>query len=137
MKKVKLVLGLIIIIFTGLVIYQNRIYFMTKTELSLSLGVETWHWTAPGVENVYFFAGCLVIGLLFAGFMGISSKLKSNKTIKSLNSTIESHLEMISSLRNELDAYKSASATYKTESAADVEVEVTEDNEQQTKKETA
>ena len=90
----------------GRVIRQNREYFFTKQALSLSLGVETWHWTAPGVENVYYFGGCLLIGLLFAGFIGLSSKLRSKRAIKSLNATIESHLEMISSLKSELEKLK-------------------------------
>ncbi len=107
MKKFKFFLFLIVIGFTALIIYQNRVYFLAKQALSLSLGVETWHWTAPEVENVYYFAGCLVIGLLIAGFIGFSAKLKSLKTIKSLNASIESHLDMIKSLKGEIEVLKS------------------------------
>jgi hypothetical protein len=106
MKKVKLAVGLIIVLFAGLIVYQNRAYFFTKQALSLSLGVETWHWTAPGVQNIVYFGVFLLIGLLVAGFFGISSKLRSRKIIKSLNATIESHLQMISTLKNELQPYK-------------------------------
>ncbi|HKK90601.1 MAG TPA: hypothetical protein VJ936_04325 [Desulfobacteraceae bacterium] len=107
MKKVKLFIGLIILVFAGLIIYQNRDFFFVKQALSLSLGVKTWNWTAPAVENVYYWGGCLGIGLLITGYLGLVSKLKAKKTIKSLNKTIESHLEMISSLKRELEAFKS------------------------------
>ncbi|MFO7748641.1 MAG: hypothetical protein R6V54_00970 [Desulfobacteraceae bacterium] len=107
MKKVKLFIGLIILVFAGLIIYQNRDFFFATQALSLSLGVKTWNWTAPAVENVYYWGGCLGIGLLITGYLGFVSKLKSKKTIKSLNKTIESHLEMISSLKRELEAFRS------------------------------
>ncbi|MFH1156253.1 MAG: hypothetical protein V1793_20795 [Pseudomonadota bacterium] len=106
MKKVKLFFGLLILIFAGLIIYQNREYFFAKQALSLSLGVETWHWTAPGIANLAYFGIFLLLGLVITGFMGISSKLKSKKIIKALNGAIESHLEMISTLKTELQTYK-------------------------------
>lgn len=107
MKKLKLFSGLILVLFVGLIVYQNREYFFLKQALSLSLGVETWHWTAPGIPNLAYFGICLVLGLAIAGFFGIASKLKSRKIIKSLNTTIESHLEMISTLKTELQTFKS------------------------------
>ncbi|MBI9091306.1 MAG: hypothetical protein JEZ12_19000 [Desulfobacterium sp.] len=107
MKKIKLFFGLIILIFAGLVVYQNRDYFFAKQALSLSLGVETWHWTALPVQNLAYFGIALALGLLGAGFYGIASKLKSKKTIKSLNATIESHLEKIASLKAELEPFTS------------------------------
>ena len=106
MKKIKLFLGLVIIIFASLIVYQNRDYFFAKQALSLDLGVETWLWTAPGFENLAYFGVMLLIGFLFAGFMGLSSKLKSRKMIKTQKITIKSHQEMINSLKNELQAFR-------------------------------
>ncbi|MBF0204916.1 MAG: hypothetical protein HQK67_11570 [Desulfamplus sp.] len=106
MKKIKLTLGLLVIVFVTLVIYQNRTYFFTKQPLSLSLGVETWNWTAPDVENVVYFGGSLVIGFLIAGYLGLVSKFRSMKTIKHLNKTIVAQIETIDSLKNELDNFK-------------------------------
>jgi len=107
MKKIKLFFGLIILIFASLVVYQNRDYFFAKQTLSLSLGVETWQWTAPAIQNLAYFSISLALGLLGAGFIGLASKLKSKKTIKSLNATIESHLEKIASLKAELEPFTS------------------------------
>lgn len=106
MKKIKLFLVLIVLILIGVVIYQNWNFFSEKPALTLTLFVESWHWTVSGIQNIAYWGGCLVIGLLITGFMGISSKLKSRKNIKSMNATIESHLKMISSLKNELEAFR-------------------------------
>ncbi len=106
MKKIKLFLGLVVLILIGLVIYQNWDFFSDRHALNLSLFVKTWHWTTSEIQNIVYWAGCFVVGLLISGYLGISSKLKSRKTIKSLNSTIESHLKMISSLKNELEAFR-------------------------------
>ncbi len=117
MKKIKLFLGLIVIILIGLVIYQNWEFFSDRHALNLSLFVKTWHWTTSEIQNIVYWTGCFVIGLLISGFIGISSKWKSRKTIKSLNATIESHLKMISSLKNELEAFRND--PYKTASPTD------------------
>ena len=102
MKKFKLFLGLIFVIFIALLIYQNRVYFLAQEALSFSLGVETWHWTAPPVQNVAYMGICLAFGFLFAGIMGLSAKLKSKKAIKLLHTEKEQQLEEISELKKEL-----------------------------------
>ncbi len=106
MKKIKLFLALIVLILIGAVIYQNWSFFSEKHALSLDLFLASWRWTTSEIQNIVYWGGCLVIGILIAGFLGIGSKLKSNKNIKALNATIESHLKMISSLKNELEAFR-------------------------------
>ncbi len=106
MKKIKLFLGLIVLALIGTVIYQNWAFFSEEPALNLDLFLKSWHWTTSGINNIAYWGGCFVIGLLISGFLGIVSKLKSKKTIKALNSTIESHLKMISSLKNELEAFR-------------------------------
>ncbi|MGM0643617.1 MAG: hypothetical protein ACQETC_07585 [Thermodesulfobacteriota bacterium] len=107
MKKIKTVVFLLILVAVGLLIYQNRDYFFAKTALSLSLGVESWNWTFTGIWNVGYFGICLVLGLLITGLKCLSIKMRSKKTIKALNSDIESHLGTISSLKTELEKYTS------------------------------
>ena len=106
MKKLKLFLGLIVVIFIALLIYQNRAYFLTQQALSFSLGVETWHWTAPEIQNVVYMGGCLAVGLLYAAFISITLKLKSKKTIKQLNAENAAHLEEIANLKHELEKFQ-------------------------------
>lgn len=107
MKKIKVLLGLLVVGFVALVIYQNREYFLTKQALSLSLGVETWNWTSPEIENVYYFGGCFIIGLIMTGYLGLCSKLKARKINKNLNATIVDNLQTIETLQTELDTFKS------------------------------
>lgn len=106
MKKIKLTLGLLVIIFVALVIYQNRAYFFLKQALSFNLGVETWHWTAPEAQNVAYFGGSLLIGFLIAGYLGIVSKFRSMKTIKQINKTLLAQIGTIESLQAELETFK-------------------------------
>jgi hypothetical protein len=47
-----------------------------------------------------------VIGILVAGFYGLSLKLRSNRTIKALNSTIDSHLDKIAVLKKDLEKFR-------------------------------
>ena len=107
MKKFKAFIVLLVVVFVALVVYQNRAYFLTKQALSLSLGVETWHWTAPEIYNVYYFGGCLLIGIIISGYMGLMSKIKSRQIVKGLNTTLNAHLQTIETLRMELDKFKS------------------------------
>ncbi|MBF0200290.1 MAG: hypothetical protein HQK66_03070 [Desulfamplus sp.] len=107
MKKFKVFMVLLVVVFVALVIYQNREYFFTKQALSLNLGVETWNWTAQEVENVYYYAGCVVIGLLIAAYFALISKFRTGRKIKSLNSTITTQLKTIENLQNELDKFRS------------------------------
>jgi hypothetical protein len=106
MKKIKLFLGFIILVFAGLIIYQNREYFFAMQALSLNLGVATWHWTAPPIQNIAYNGIFLVLGILMAGYYGLSSKFRSNRTIKALNSTIDSHLEKIAILKKDLEKFR-------------------------------
>ncbi|MBF0378059.1 MAG: hypothetical protein HQK72_11325 [Desulfamplus sp.] len=106
MKKFKLTLGLLVIIFVALVIYQNRAYFFAKQALSLVLVPEKFQWTAPAIENVAYLGGCLIIGVLIAGYVGLVSKFRSMKNIKQLNKTILSQTDTIESLKAELETFK-------------------------------
>lgn len=124
MKKIKMVVLLLIFAAVGLLIYQNRDYFFAKQALSLSLGVESWNWTFTGIRNLGYFGICLAVGLLLTGFKCISIRMKSKKTIKGLNSDIESHLGTISSLKTELEKY--TSDPYQKQSAQEKTEEKTE-----------
>ena len=65
-NKIKIFLILLSVIFFGLVIYQNKIYFFTKNSLSLSLFFKKF--TTPPLYNIFlyiFFIGvCLAVFLI-------------------------------------------------------------------------
>jgi uncharacterized membrane protein YciS (DUF1049 family) len=105
MKKVKFFLWLIILFFLGLLVYQNLPYFLTIQALTIDLKIKSWNWVLPEMQNIVYWAICFVFGLIVSGIMGISSKIRNRKMIKSLNKTIDSHAAQISSLRTELEVF--------------------------------
>lgn len=106
MKKFKLFVSLIFVIFIALLIYQNREYFFAQQALSFSLGVETWNWTAPPATNVAYMGICLAFGLLLAGFMGLGSRFRLKKNIKSLTAEKAALQEEMTAMRQELHKFK-------------------------------
>lgn len=106
MKKIKTALFLIIIIFFAVIIYQNKEYFFTKYSLIIDLKLASLNWVIPEFMNIGYFGIFFCLGFLVAGYMGISSKLKSRKIVRRLNYDINSYHEQISSLKTELDKFK-------------------------------
>lgn len=107
MKKVKIVFLLIILIFVGIVIFQNKAFFMA--EQSLVINLMFVEYTMPEIANIVFFLTCFFIGLLIGYFYFIFIRFKLNKTIRRLNSTINSHQEIISDLEKDVGSFKSSS----------------------------
>ncbi|MCD4742809.1 MAG: hypothetical protein K8R67_10085 [Desulfobacteraceae bacterium] len=106
MKKIKTALFLIIIIFFAVIIYQNKEYFFTNYSLIIDLKFASLQWVIPEFMNIGYFGIFFCLGFLVAGYMGISSKLKSRKIVRRLNYDINSYHEQISSLKTELDKFK-------------------------------
>ena len=105
MKKFKMVLGLIIAAFFGLFLYQNQTFFMEKHTLSLKLPfMEVYH--LPELWNAVLFVAFLLIGLLIAYFFSLLELFNFNNPNTVLNATVDSNLEMISSLKNELAGFQ-------------------------------
>jgi len=107
MKKVKIVILLIILVFVGIVIFQNRAFFMAEQSLVINLLFAEYK--MPGIANIVLFLTCFFIGLLIGYFYFIFIRFKLNKTIRRLNSTINSHLEIISDLEKDVVPFKSSS----------------------------
>lgn len=108
MKKFKLILGILILAFLGLVIYQNQIYFLTEQELMLNLYFK--HYTFPPIANGLYFLGCFAIGFLIMFFFSLVSKFRSKGEIKKLIAENTAHQEAIESLREELHIARTAPA---------------------------
>lgn len=108
MKKVKIAFWVIILGFIALIVYQNLSYFTAKQNFILKLLVVD-EYQFPGIENYILFIICLLVGFILAFFFGLSERMKSKKNIKNLQITVDSYLEKISTLKNELEAIKSSS----------------------------
>ncbi len=107
MKKVKIVILVIILVFVGIVIFQNRAFFMAEQSLVINLMFAEYK--MPGIANIVLFLICFFIGLLIGYFYFIFIRFKLNKTIRRLNSTINSHLEIISDLEKDVGSFKNSS----------------------------
>jgi len=105
MKKSKLVIWAIIVIFLGLIITQNQSFFLLDQSLRLNLLVLNEIHT-PTVPVVVIFLIFFISGLIIAYLLNLPERFRSNRKIKKLNATVNSHLDEISSLKKEIDELK-------------------------------
>lgn len=105
MKKIRITLLLAALGFFTLVVYQNMAYFLTPARLQMDFWV-----TSPVVSdriiNAQLILGAFFAGLLTAYFWSLSFRFKCNQSVKSLNATVNSQMETITSLRSELSQYQ-------------------------------
>ena len=104
MKKVKVVFWLLIIGFVALVVYQNLNYFLARESLGIDLYF--WKYHTPDFPNGYLILGCFLLGFLISYIFSLSERFKARKAVRNMNAAVESHLEQISALRNEVESMK-------------------------------
>ena len=108
MKKVKIAFWLIILVFAGVFVYQNKIFFMAKQSLSLTLPfLKTLH--TPELHHAVLFLVFFLTGFLIAYFFGLYDRFKSKKTIKSLNAADTAQQDELTALKRELESLRGAS----------------------------
>jgi len=116
MKKIKIALWVVIIGFIGLVMFQNREFFMARQSFGIDLYFVSYE--TPEIYNVILFFAFFAVGLLIAYFFSLFGKFKANKTIKDLKSSVTSSMQQMSVLKQELDALKQARPETGSESTA-------------------
>ncbi len=109
MKKVKIGFWILLIGFLLLLGFQNKSFFLQKNTFGLNFYV-TDAYMSPEIYNGVLFAVCFLTGLIIAYFFGLFEKFRTNKTIKQLNTDLESQRQQVESLTTELNAFKNASA---------------------------
>lgn len=101
MKKFKFFLVLIIAVIIGLFVWQNMDFLFAKKSFSLNLFfIKTYNTPelpAGIILLISFFAG-LLVSYVFALF----ERFRLNGEIKGLNYTIDSNIEKIAELKNEV-----------------------------------
>ena len=108
MKKVKITFWLIILVFAGVFVYQNKIFFMAKQSLSLTLPfLDTLH--SPELPHAVLFLVFFLTGFLIAYFSGLYDRFKSNKTLKNLNAATATQQDELTALKRELESLRGAS----------------------------
>jgi uncharacterized integral membrane protein len=103
-KRVKIGVWVIVIGFLALMVFQNQNFFLARQSLGLNLYFKNY--SLPEVVNIFLFFICFLAGLLFAAYFLFFDRFKLKKINKTLNTTINTHLEKISSLEKELETLK-------------------------------
>ncbi len=103
MKKVKIAFWLIILVFAGVFIYQNKDFFMAKHSLILILPfLETLH--APELPLAVLFLVFFLMGFLMAYFFGLYDRFKSRKTVKSIKAAAAAQKDELEALKREMQS---------------------------------
>lgn len=100
MKKVKIAFWIIVFGFVGLVIFQNRGFFMSPNSLMVDLGF--FRYETPMLANAVFFVAFFLVGVLISYFFGLFRNFKDAKTIKTLKAKETSLVETVASLEKQL-----------------------------------
>lgn len=103
-KRVKIGIWVIILGLLALMVFQNQNFFLARQSLGLNLYFKNY--SLPEVVNIFLFFICFLAGLLFTAYFLFFDRFKLKKTNKTLNTTINTHLEKISSLEKELETLK-------------------------------
>jgi predicted membrane protein len=106
MKKVKVAFWIIVFGFVGLLIFQNRGFFMAESSLMIDLGF--FYYGTPLLANAIFFVAFFLAGVLISYFFGLFKQFKDAKTIKTLKAKEASLVDAVSSLESQLSAAKTA-----------------------------
>jgi len=116
MKKVKIAFWLILLVFAGVFAYQNKVFFMAKQSLSLTLPfLETLH--TPELPHAVLFLVFFLTGFLVTYFFGLYDRFKSKKTLKNLNAAAADQQNELAALKRELESLRAASPGGSTASA--------------------
>jgi uncharacterized integral membrane protein len=103
-KRVKIGIWVIIIGLLALLVHQNQDFFLARKSLGLNLYFKNF--SLPEVVSLFLFFICFLAGLLFAAYFIFLDRFKLKKTNKTLNTTINTHLEKISLIEKELETFK-------------------------------
>jgi hypothetical protein len=109
MKKVKIFFWLLLLVVLGVVVFQNKAFFMTRH----SFRIDPWvagPYVTPELPIVVIFAALFLLGLLISYFYSLYGLFKQNKTIKHLSATVAAQTAEIEALRRKVTALEGPAA---------------------------
>lgn len=126
MKKVKVILWLLILGALGLVIYQNRDFFLTKQSLGLFLF--NTEYRSPELYVALFFIAFFFIGWFIAYLFSLGERFVASNTIKKLQQTIHAQQSAINNVKKDIASLRPqpATATAATSTTAEDDVAATQ-----------
>jgi hypothetical protein len=106
MNKAKLIIWLLVLVFMGLVVYQNEGHFLNAQEsLRLNLGVVP-EYHSPKLPMVFFYLVFFLYGLIVAYLFGMPERFRSRKAIKRLTIADTQREKAMTELNTELSRLK-------------------------------
>ena len=122
MKKMKIAFWIVVFGFVGLVIFQNKVFFMSESRLMIDLGF--FYYETPFLANAIFFVAFFLVGILISYFLSLFKHFKDARTIKTFKAKETSLVETVSSLEKQLSAQTMPAEPLPTAPAEDEPVEV-------------
>jgi len=104
MKKFKLFIWFIIALCIAVFIFSNQEFFTDKQAYTLNLLFKEYN--LGEVKNWILFVSCFIAGIILAYVFSFPVRMRLRKEIKTLNAANNTHLEMIASLKKELEGFK-------------------------------
>ncbi|MBU1181040.1 MAG: LapA family protein [Proteobacteria bacterium] len=104
MNKIKSVLLIIVFTIIGLFVWDNGAFLLAKNSISLNLLIKTY--STPELPTGIILLISFFAGLLVAYVIALFERFRLNAEIKGLKYTIDSNLEKMSELKNEVVSLK-------------------------------
>jgi uncharacterized integral membrane protein len=104
MKNVKIAFWVILFAIIGLILYQNRDFYMTQHSLGIDLMF--FNYRTPEVPNAILFLGFFFTGLIISYFFSLLERFNSRKTIKNLSESLRASEKMLDALKAENEGLK-------------------------------
>lgn len=104
MNIIKSVLLAIVFVIIGIFVWDNGAFLLTKNRISLNLLIKTY--STPELPTGVILLISFFAGLLVAYVISLFERFRLNAEIKGLKYTIDSNLEKMSELKNEVISLK-------------------------------
>ena len=104
MKNAKIAFWVILFAFIGLILFQNREFYMSEHSLGIDLMFFKYH--TPEVPNAILFLGFFFAGLLISYFFSLLERFSSRKTITKLSDSLRASEKILEDLKAENDVLK-------------------------------
>lgn len=104
MKNAKIAFWVILFAFIGLILFQNREFYMSQHSLGIDLMF--FNYRTPDVPNAVLFLAFFFAGLIIAYFFSLLERFNSRKTIKNLSESLLASEKMLDALKAENEGLK-------------------------------
>ena len=106
MKNLKVAFWVILFAFIGLILYQNREFYMSQNSLGIDLMF--FNYKTPEVPNEILFLCFFFAGLIISYFFSLLERFNSRKANKNLTESLRACEKMLDALKAENEGLKGA-----------------------------